>query len=279
LASVDKQEGRLTVKRQAELLSVNRSSVYREADAPKGLDSEALRLMSLIDRLHTDYPTWGYRTITSLLRREYGYVINRKRVRRMMRDMGIYTIYPKPNLSKRFHAQHVRPYLLRNLQIVRADQVWGVDITYLHLRKGFLYLFVILDWHSRCVVDYELSGTLDKAFVLTCLKRALARRRPEIINSDQGGHFTNPEYLRLMEEAGVRISMDGKGQCLDNVRTERFFRTLKYDTIYLHEVDSPRELRRMLDQYIVTYNTFRPHTSLDGKRPMEVYARKEQEIA
>lgn len=197
--------------------------------------------------------------------------INPKRVRRMMRDMGIYAIYPKPNLSKRYHAAHIRPYLLRRLSITRVDQVWGVDITYLPMRKGFMYLFVIIDWHSRCIVDYELSNTLDKAFVLTCLKRALSKRRPEIINSDQGGHFTNPDYIALLESAGVKISMDGRGQCLDNVRTERFFRTLKYDTIYIYEVNTPRELRRMIVDYIFHYNTVRPHSSLGGKRPLEFY--------
>jgi putative transposase len=227
--------------------------------------------MRLIDRYHTDHPTWGYRTVTSVLRAEHGLIVNRKKVRRLMRDMGIYTIYPKPNLSKRYHAEHIRPYLLRKLGIVKPDQVWGVDITYLHLHKGFMYLFVIIDWYSRCVVDYELSSTLDKGFVLTCLKRALSRRRPEIINSDQGGHFTNPDYIRLLESEGIKISMDGKGQCLDNARTERFFRTLKYDTIYIQEPDSPRELRSMIGAFMDEYNTLRPHSSLLGKRPAEVY--------
>ena len=188
-----------------------------------------------------------------------------------MRDMGIYAIYPKPNLSKRYHAAHIRPYLLRHMKITEPDQVWGVDITYVHFGRGFMYLFVIIDWYSRCIVDYELSSTLDKSFVLSCMRRALHVRKPQIINSDQGGHFTNQDYISLVEEAGVKISMDGKGQCRDNARTERFFRTLKYDTIYIQEVDSPRELRRMFEKYIFRYNTHRPHSSLDGKRPAEVY--------
>lgn len=227
--------------------------------------------MRRIDEIHTAHPTWGYRTLTEILRRDDGLRINRKRVRRIMRDMGVYTIYPKPNLSKRFHAQHIRPYLLRNLSIERPDQVWGVDLTYIRMKKGFMYLFVILDWHSRCVVDFELSSTLDKSFVLACLKRALARRRPEIINSDQGGHFTNPDYLNLLESHNVKISMDGKGQALDNVRTERFFRTLKYDCVYIHEFQNPRELRIALNQYIHEYNTYRPHSSLGGQCPFQVY--------
>ena len=261
----------LSVKRQAELLNVNRSSAYRMPRQSPGVSDEELRLRRLIDRYHTDHPTWGYRTLASLLREEHALIVNRKKVRRIMRDMGIYTIYPKPNLSKRYHAEHIRPYLLRKLDIVRPDQVWGVDITYLHLHKGFMYLFVIIDWYSRCVVDFELSSTLDKSFVLACLKRALAKRRPQIVNSDQGGHFTNADYIQLLESEGVKISMDGKGQCLDNARTERFFRTLKYDTIYIQEQNSPRELRSMIDQFMDEYNTLRPHSSLQGKRPGEVY--------
>lgn len=147
-----------------------------------------------------------------------------------MRDMGIYAIYPKPNLSKRYHAQYTKPYLLRNLPITRANQVWGIDITYIPMEKGFMYLFVIIDWYSRYIVDYELSSTLDKAFVLNCLKRAFQIRTSQIINSDQGGHFTNADYITLLEQYNVRISMDGKGQCLDNARTERFFRALKYES-------------------------------------------------
>ena len=209
--------------------------------------------------------------ITSFLSIEHGLTVNRKRVRRIMRDMGIYAIYPKPNLSKRYHAAHVRPYLLRHMKITEPDQVWGVDITYIHFDKGFMYLFVIIDWYSRCVVDYELSGTLDKAFVQNCLQRALRERKPKIINSDQGGHFTNAEYVGLLESFGVLISMDGKGQCRDNARTERFFRTLKYDTVYIQEVSCPRELRRMFEEYIFNYNTSRPHSALDGMRPAEIY--------
>ena len=271
--AISRTDTALSVKRQAELLDVSRSRLYRRQLAQLDVVRiDDLRIMGLIDRIHTDTPTWGYRTNTSLLRVEHGMKINRKKVRRMMRDMGIYAIYPKPNLSKRYHASHIRPYLLRHKEITAPDQVWGVDITYIHFRKGFMYLFVIIDWYSRCVVDYELSSTLDKTFVLACLERALRKAQPQIVNSDQGGHFTNPDYIRLLEQAGVKISMDGKGQCLDNARTERFFRTLKYDTVYIQEVETPRELRRMFDEYIDRYNTYRPHSALGGRRPMEVYS-------
>ncbi len=268
----------MTVKRQAELLAINRSSAYRKHPG-RTVSDEELHLRRLIDEIHTAEPTWDYRTITFFLKRTFKLRINKKRVRRIMRDMGIYTIYPKPNLSRRYHAQYVRPYLLRNLSITRPDQVWGVDITYIRMKKGFMYLFVIIDWYSRYIVDYELSSTIDKSFVLNCLKRALATRQPEIINSDQGGHFTNPDYINLLEENDVRISMDGKGQCLDNVRTERFFRTLKYDRIYINEYETPRELRSMLNEYMKTYNTCRPHSSLSGACPADFYLKSELIVA
>ena len=260
----------MTVKRQAELLEINRSSVYKKHPV-KAVSDEELFLMRLIDGIHTAEPTWGYRMITAVLRKAYKLSINRKRVRRIMRDMGIYTIYPKPNLSRRYHAQYVRPYLLRNLAIVRPNQVWGVDITYIRMKKGFMYLFVIIDWYSRYIVDFELSSTIDKSFVLNCLKRALASHQPETINSDQGGHFTNPDYIKLIEESGVKISMDGKGQCLDNVRTERFFRTLKYEDIYLKCYEDGLTLYLGMKAYFKFYNQERLHQSLDYETPAMRY--------
>ena len=276
-ALLERENKLLSIKRQAALLDINRTSVYRKA-AVAVADEHELAVMNRIDELHTAEPTWGYRTITSVFHRD-GISINHKRIRRLMRTMGIYAIYPKPNLSKRYHAEYVRPYLLRNLEITRPDQVWGIDITYIRMKKGFMYLFVIIDWYSRCIVDYELSSTLEKTFVLNCLKRALAVSKPEIINSDQGGHFTNPSYINLLTEAGVKISMDGKGQCLDNARTERFFRTLKYDRIYINEYETPRELRAMLKEYIRTYNHYRPHSALGGASPAQYYFGNELEGA
>ena len=259
----------LSLAKQAGLLEIGRTSIYKRPT--KGISDDTIALMHKIDHIHTDEPTWGCRTITSYLHNTYGIVVNRKRVRRLMRQMGIYAIYPKPNLSKLYHAQYVRPYLLRNMEIVRPDQVWGVDITYIPLGRSFVYLFVIIDWYSRYIVDWELSSTLDKGFVLTCMRRALGKSRPQIINSDQGGHFTNPDYVSLIEGSGVRISMDGKGQCLDNARTERFFRTLKYDRVYINEYTTPRDIRQMLNAYIPHYNTARPHTSADGLPPATRY--------
>lgn len=269
-ACVELNNSRISVKRQAELLDVNRTSVYRKP-VKRVISDIDLWIMRLIDEIHTKEPAWGYRRITKVIRRDNNLKINRKKIRRMMRDMGIYALYPKPNLSKRYHAKYVRPYLLRNLQITRPNQVWGVDITYIRMNKGFMYLFVIIDWYSRLIVDYELSPTLDKSFVINCLKRALKVTKPEIINSDQGSHFTNPDYISLIEKAGVKISMDGKGQCLDNAKTERFFRSVKYERIYINEYENPRELRSMLNEYINIYNTYRPHSSLDNKTPFQVY--------
>ena len=268
---------KLSLTKQTGLLEIGRTSIYKRPI--KSVSDETIQLMHRIDRIHTDEPTWGYRTITYYLRNTFGIVVNRKRVRRLMRLMGIYAIYPKPNLSKMYHAQYVRPYLLRNMEIVRPNQVWGVDITYIPIGRSFIYLFVIIDWYSRYIVDWELSSTLDKGFVLTCMRRALARCRPEIINSDQGGHFTNPDYITLLEESGVRISMDGKGQCLDNARTERFFRTLKYDRVYINEYASPREIRQMLKAYMPHYNNLRPHTSADGLPPAARYKMHEAWVA
>ena len=249
---------------------MNRSSAYYERKA-RSEDERNIRIMHLIDQIHTESPTYGYRKITDILRRDI--LINRKAVRRMMGKMGIITVYPKPNLSKRYHAEHVKPYLLRNLPITHPDHVWGIDITYIRMSKGFMYLFVIIDWYSRCIVDYELSSTLDKGFVMSCLKRALSGKKPEIINSDQGSHFTNLEYISLLESRGIRISMDGKGQALDNVRTERFFRSLKYDDIYINEYTTPSELRKGINAYIRKYNTYRPHDSLKGDVPANIYRR------
>jgi len=272
IALVSPDNKKIALKRQCELVEVNRSSVYRkqnrEQDDPgHGESQENLDIMNIIDRTHLEHPSWGYRKITDYLRHSHGYNINRKRVRRLMRLMDIMALFPGPNLSKRYRAQYVRPYLLRNLVIDHPDQVWGIDITYLPFRKGFMYLFVIVDWFTREIVDYEISYSLEKEFVLRCLRRALCQRKPEVINSDQGSHFTCKAYLDLLESCQVKISMDGKGQALDNARTERFFRSLKYDDIYIKEYTTPKEMIAGVNKYIHDYNTVRPHASLGGLTP------------
>lgn len=265
----DLNHPQIGLKRQAELLSVNRTSLYRRDKAHRERE-ENIRLMHCIDEIYTKHPYFGYRRMTWFLR-DLGHHVNRKRTRRLMRLMGLEAVYPKPNLSKRLHAAYCRPYLLRNLVIDRPNQVWGVDITYIRMGKGFMYLFNIIDWYSRKVIDYELSSTLEKGFVMRCLRRAFRHGKPEIMNSDQGSHFTNKDYLELLEQEGVKVSMDGKGRATDNSRTERYFRSLKYECIYINEFEDPRALRRGIAAYVQFYNQERPHSSLDGAKPDQFY--------
>lgn len=227
--------------------------------------------MHRIDEIYMEHPYFGYRRMTNKLQ-EYSFDVNHKRVRRLMRLMGLEAIYPKPNLSKRLYAKYCRPYLLHGLTIDRPNQVWGVDITYIRMGKGFMYLFNIIEWYSRKVIDYELSSTLEKGFVLKCLRRAFSRCKPEIMNSDQGSHFTNATYLELLEKEGVKVSMDSKGRARDNSRTERYFRFLKYECIFLQEFETPRELRRGIHHYVQFYNKERPHQSLNYAKPDQIYA-------
>ena len=267
------KNNRLTVMRQAELLSLNRTSLYpaRKQAAPKRHIYD-VAIMNRIDEIYTDHPYYGYRRIHVKLI-EDGWLINIKKTRRLMRDMGLYAIYPKRNLSKMYLRQYIHPYLLRNLKIERPNQVWGCDLTYIRLGqgKGFIYLFAIIDLYSRLIIDYELSATLEKEFVLRCLKRAFQTAKPEILNSDQGSHFTNEAYIQLLQSTGIRISMNSKGRALDNIFMERFFRSLKYENIYLNEYVNPKSLRKGINQYITFYNHERPHQSLDYQPPVVVY--------
>lgn len=259
--------------RQADLLSINRSSLYpaQKTEAPKRHIYD-VTIMNRIDEIYTRHPYFGYRRIHVKLV-EAGWAINIKKTRRLMREMGLYAIYPKRNLSKMYLRQYIQPYLLRNLKIERPNQVWGCDLTYIRLGpgKGFMYLFAIIDLYSRLIIDYELSATLEKEFVLRCLKRAFKTAKPAILNSDQGSHFTNEDYVQLLNENGIRISMDSKGRALDNIFMERFFRSLKYENIYLNEYVNPRALRKGINQYITFYNHERPHQSLDYQPPIVLY--------
>jgi putative transposase len=260
---------RITLSRQSALLNINRTSLYRKTAEYEWSEID-LADMRLIDEIYTARPFYGYRRISETMRQQ-GRHINRKRVRRLMRIMGLQGICPGPNLSKWLHAKYIRPYLLRGLKITHPDQVWAVDITYIRMRQGFMYLFVIIDLYSRYIVDYELSTTLDKQVVMGCLKRAFRNSKPEIINSDQGGQFTNEDYVTLLHGEGIKVSMDGKGRALDNIFVERFFRTLKYEDIYLNEYVTPKALRKGLHQYIGFYNHERLHQSLGYSRPIDYY--------
>lgn len=226
-----------------------------------------------IDELYTECPFYGSRKISKLLCSE-GILINRKAVQRHMREMGIAGITPGPNLSRRAQGHRIFPYLLRNLVIERPNQVWGIDITYIRLQGGWLYLVAIIDWFSRYVLSWELDQTLEMPFVIDCVERALSQATPEIWNSDQGSHFTSPQYTEILQRAGVKISMDGKGRALDNILTERHWRSLKYEEVYLHDYANPKEARRGIGRYYDFYNHRRPHQSLDYRMPAEVYFQK-----
>jgi putative transposase len=267
VALVERESGELPLKQQAELLSVSRSSLYYQ---PREPSPEEIAIKHRIDEIYTQCPFYGSRKIEAQLRRE-GVVINRKTVQRHMREMGIVAIYPGPNLSRRQHKEHVFPYLLRNLTITAPNHVWGIDITYIRLLKGWMYLVAVLDWYSRYVISWEIDQTLEMPFVIEACQRALSMATPLIWNSDQGSHFTSPQYLQLLQEAQVKISMDSKGRALDNIFTERLWRTVKYEEVYLHDYTSPKEARSQLRKYFEFYNHGRLHQALDYRTPAEVY--------
>lgn len=252
---------------QAQLLSLNRSSLYYRPVVPL---AEEVALKRRIDELYTAHPFYGVRRITAQLRRD-GLLVNHKAVSRHMREMGLAGIAPGPNLSKRQQEHAVYPYLLRGVTASAANHVWGIDITYIRLAHGWLYLVAVLDWYSRYVVSWELDQTLQMGFVLAATRQALEQARPCIWNSDQGSHFTSPQYTSLLAAAGVRISMDGRGRAHDNIFVERLWRSVKYEEVYLHEYASPREARISLTRYLDFYNQERPHQALNYRTPTEVY--------
>ena len=255
---------------QCELLGLNRSGVYYRPQPP---DAHEVEIKRHIDEVYTAYPFYGIRRITAQLRQD-GLLVNHKAVARHMQEMGLQAIYPGPNLSKRAQQEMVYPYLLRGLTIERPNQVWGVDITYIRLRTGWMYLFAVLDWYSRFVVSWALDLSLEMSFVLEAMRVALATATPTICNSDQGSHFTSTQYTDLLLKAQVQISMDGKGRALDNIFTERLWRTIKYEEVYLKDYASPREARTSLDEYFVFYNTRRLHQALGYQTPVSIYRLK-----
>jgi putative transposase len=265
---VKREGGDLPLSVQAELLGLNRSSLYYRPVEPS---TEEIAFKHRIDELYTAHSIYGSRKITAQLRRE-GLVINRKAVQRHMRGMGIVAICPGPNLSRRNLQHRVYPYLLSDISASYANHIWGIDITYIRLHRGWVYLVAILDWFSRYVVAWELDLTLKLEFVLATVDRALSSAVPAIINSDQGSHFTSQEYLDRLLAQGVRISMDGKNRALDNVFTERLWRTVKYEEVYIHDYDSPRSAREGLERYFGFYNQERPHQALGYRTPYEVYS-------
>lgn len=251
----------------ARLLDVNRTSIYYHA-AP--VSDEELECKAAIDRLHADNPTWGTRLMSDELKVR-GFNIGRKRVRRYMAEMDITPIYPKMNLSKRMKQAKVCPYLLRNAVITRPNQAWSIDITYITIKHGFLYLTAVIDWYSRCIVGWEVDDTLDTGMVIRALEKAFKVAKPEILNSDQGCQFTSQRYIDFLKENKIRQSMDGKSRWADNIMIERWFRTFKYDEAYLTQYANIREARSCIAKYIHTYNFGRCHSAIGHKRPGEVY--------
>lgn len=264
---IEWEDAELPLKTQAELLSLNRSSLYYK---PVGPSPEEVVLKHKIDEVYTKYPFYGSRRIAIHLQSQ-GLTVNRKAVQRHMREMGIAGIAPGPNLSKRNHQHRIYPYLLRHLVIDRPNHVWGIDITYIRLQRGWLYLVAIIDWYSRYVVSWELDQSLEIDFVLVALHNALRQHRPVIMNSDQGSHFTSPQYTDVLKEKEILISMDGKGRALDNIITERLWRTVKYEEVYLKGYGSPKEARRELTNYLTFYNHERPHQSLNYQTPASIF--------
>jgi len=257
----------IPVSRQCDLLDLCRSSFYY---LPTGEDEENLMLMRRIDEQFTKTPYFGVRRMTAWLQRQ-GHRVNRKRIQRLMRLMGLMAIYPRPRLSVSGPDHKIYPYLLKGLKVSRPDQVWCADITYIRMVHGFVYLVVIMDWHSRYVLSWELKTTLDKRFCLEALERALETSKPEIFNTDQGAQFTSPAFVDALENQGIRVSMDGRGRLYDNIFVERFWRSVKYEEVYLHEYQTVPEAREHLAAYFRFYNEERPHTALGYRTPQEAY--------
>jgi putative transposase len=264
---IDPDDPEFGIARQCMLLDLPRSSYYYE---PTQEAPENLALMRLIDREYTDHPERGSRRMAVRLR-ELGHDVNRKRVQRLMRLMGLEAIYPKPNLSARDQGHKVYPYRLRNVTIDRVDQVWSTDITYIPLVSGFMYLAAVIDWYSRYVLAWRLSNTLDGGFCVELLDEVLGLGRPEIFNTDQGVQFTAAAFTGRLEQAGVQVSMDGKGRCLDNVFVERLWRTVKYEDVYLRNYERVPELSAGLGRFFPYYNEARPHQSLGYRAPGVVW--------
>ena len=267
---VEREGSEVSVMAQCELLGLNRSGLYY---APRRADERELLIKRRIDEVYTTCPFYGIRKITAQLRAD-GLLVNHKAVGRHMQEMGLRAIAPGPNLSKRARQHATYPYLLHGLKIERPNQVWGVDITYIRLRSGWMYLFAVLDWYSRFIVSWGLDLSLEIGFVLETMKVALATATPTICNSDQGSHFTSPLYTDLLRAAQVHISMDGKGRALDNIFTERLWRTVKYEEVYLKDYASPRQARSSIGEYLSFYNTRRLHQALAYQTPETVYFAK-----
>ena len=265
---VERGNEKLSIKKQSTLLSIHRSGLYYK---PKGESSLNLELMQLIDEHFLKYPFKGTRRMREWLR-ELGYKVSRDRIQRLYMKMGLETIHPKPNLSKPDQAQYKYPYLLRGLLIDRPNQAWGVDLTYIPMAKGFMYLGAIIDLYSRYVVNWSVSNTMEAGWIVEMVKQAIGTHgKPEIFNSDQGSQFTSEQYIKLLKDNEIRISMDGKGRATDNIFIERLWRSLKYEYVYLNPASDGIELYQGLREWFEFYNHQRHHQTLGYRKPVEVY--------
>jgi putative transposase len=265
---VDTKQPKISVVRQCHLLGLSHSSLYYQ---PAPISAESLTLMRLLDEEYTRHPFLGVIKLTDWLKKRGYQHVGTRRTRHLLRLMGLMAIYPGPNLSRRAPGHKIYPYLLRGVPIERVNHVWSVDITYIRLKGGFVYLVAIIDWYSRFVLDFGISITLDANFCVEALERALLRGKPDIFNSDQGSQFTSPRHTKILETAGILISMDGKGRAIDNIFVERLWRSLKYEEVYLKDYETVQEAKDGIKIYFDYYNNERPHHSLDMKTPAEVY--------
>ena len=257
--------------KKCRLLEISRSSVYYEPRRAE-MDAEELALCRLLDELHIQHPWMGARSLRDQVNRRVDYTVNRKRIQRLMRLMGIHSVYAKPRTSIPGKGHKIYPYLLRHLNIDRPNQVWAADITYIPMERGFVYLVAIMDWHSRKVLSWKLSNSMDASFCVEALEEALARYgKPEIFNTDQGSQFTCDDFTKVLKDADIKISMDGKGRWVDNVFIERLWRSLKYEEVYLKAYESVRAARESIKTYLTFYNSERTHQSLVKLTPDEVY--------
>ena len=272
---VERGHRRLSVVRQCRLLGVSRSSLYYRA---KGTSQQDLSLMRELDRQYLETPFFGSRRMKAWLER-CGVGVSRKRVQRLMRAMGLRAIYRRPSTSRRSPEHSVYPYLLRNVRITRPNQVLAADITYLPMARGFLYLVAVMDWHSRYVLAWRLSNTLEAGFCAEALEEALSQGQPEVFNTDQGSQFTSLEFTQVLQDRGVRISMDGKGRYQDNIFVERLWRTVKYEEVYLKAYASVLEAQQGLEDYFRFYNGLRPHQALGYLTPAEVFHGEQEAVA
>jgi len=268
IALLDREQRELPLVTQAALLDLNRSSLYY---VPRPVSAAEVAIKHAIDEIYTQYPFYGSRRIAVELRETRQMEVARETVQHYMREMGITAIYPGPNLSRHNPEHKVYPYRLRHVAAAYPNHVWGIDITYIRLHGGWLYLVAVIDWFSRYVISWELDQTLEMPFVVAAVTRGLSQATPVIWNSDQGSHFTSPQYTQLLLDAGVQISMDGKGRACDNIFTERLWRSVKYEEVYLKDYTTPKEARRSLAAYFDFYNHRRRHQALDDQTPASVY--------